>query len=547
MGAGLDEHRLRRLLEAGRTLTAELELDRVLERLLEAGCEITGARYAAIGVLDPGRRALERFVTRGVSEEIHRAIGELPLGRGVLGALIANPQPLRLRDIGEDPRSFGFPTGHPPMKNFLGVPVLIRGEAWGNLYLTEKAEGEFADADEEAVVQLAEWAGIAVENARLYGQAHRRGVELEHAVERLEAAVAIARAVAGELDLRRIVELIVKRARALVEAEAVVALLRDGDEALVAAVAGRSDLAAVGRRMGAGTLDSLTAAGEALVAAGQHLGVPGARSGLIVPLTFRGRPLGALAAFDHMGESGPDFDIGHESLLAGFAASAASAVGTAQIVESERVRRFVEGAEQERARWGRELHDETLQGLGALRVVLSSARRTHDLDRLEQAADDAIGQLDTDIDALRGLIAELRPPTLDQLGLEPALRSLADRVATVHGLDVDARLSLGGDGLPAALEDTVYRVAQEGLTNVAKHARAERVRLEVRRDDDEIVVEVDDDGVGFDPAAPSPGFGLVGMRERVDLAGGHLELRGDAGTSVRAVLPLRPPLRLSIS
>ena len=163
---GLDEHRLARLIDAGRGLLSELDLETVLDRLLQTAADLTGARYVALGVLDEGRRELARFLTRGIDEDTHRAIGDLPRGRGLLGVLIDDPRPLRLDDVGDHPRSYGFPPGHPPMRSFLGVPILIRGEAWGNLYLTEKAGGEpFAPEDEEAVVVLADWAAIAIENA----------------------------------------------------------------------------------------------------------------------------------------------------------------------------------------------------------------------------------------------------------------------------------------------------------------------------------------------------------------------------------------------
>ena len=134
----MDETRLRRLLEVGRSLLAELDPEAVLDRLLDVAQELTGARYAAIGVLDDRREQLERFLTRGIDEETHRAIGDLPRGRGVLGVLIHDPRPLRLSDVGSHPESYGFPLAHPPMHTFLGVPIVVHGEVWGNLYLTEK-------------------------------------------------------------------------------------------------------------------------------------------------------------------------------------------------------------------------------------------------------------------------------------------------------------------------------------------------------------------------------------------------------------------------
>ena len=236
---GHDERRLARLIEAGRGLLSELDLETVLDRLLETAADLTGARYAALGILDDERRELDRFLTRGIDDETHRVIGDLPRGRGLLGVLIDEPRPLRLDDVGDHPRSYGFPPGHPPMRTFLGVPILIRGQAWGNLYLTEKAGGEpFAIEDEEAVIVLADWAAIAIDNARLYRDVAARREELERAVRGLQATAAIARAVGGETDLERILELVVKRARALVEAHDVLIMLRDGEDLVIAAGAG---------------------------------------------------------------------------------------------------------------------------------------------------------------------------------------------------------------------------------------------------------------------------------------------------------------------
>jgi GAF domain-containing protein len=189
----LDETRLAALLEAGRGLVAQLEVDAVLEELLRVACELTGAGYAAIGVLDEDRRRLERFITRGIGRADRELIGDLPRGHGILGELIRHPAPLRLDDVSDHPRSYGFPAHHPAMHTFLGVPVVIRGEPWGNLYLTEKAGGPFDEADEAAIVILADWAALAVDNARLYEDAGRRRDEAERAVRRLEATTAIAR------------------------------------------------------------------------------------------------------------------------------------------------------------------------------------------------------------------------------------------------------------------------------------------------------------------------------------------------------------------
>ena len=161
----MNEQRLQRLIQVGRTLVAELDLETLLTQVLDAAREITGARYAALGILDARRTHLERFVTSGIDPHVHAQIGDLPRGRGVLGVLIDDPHPLRLHDVSTHEHSFGFPPHHPPMHTFLGVPVIVHGSAWGNLYLTEK-DGDFTEEDEQAVVVLADWAALAIANAQ---------------------------------------------------------------------------------------------------------------------------------------------------------------------------------------------------------------------------------------------------------------------------------------------------------------------------------------------------------------------------------------------
>ncbi|HWT93170.1 MAG TPA: GAF domain-containing sensor histidine kinase [Solirubrobacteraceae bacterium] len=496
--------RLELLLDAGRTLVAELDPDTVLDHLLQTARDLTGARYAALGVLDERRTSLARFVTRGIDDETHRQIGDLPRGRGVLGLLIEDPRPIRLPDVTGHPQSYGFPPGHPPMATFLGVPVLIRGEVWGNLYLTEKEGGElFSDGDEHSAVTLAAWAGIAIENARLYDGAERRRAELERAVRGLEATTAIARAVGGETRLEKVLELIVKRGRALIDARHVAIALQEGDELVLAAGAGEE------------------------VAA--PLDEPGA---LRVPLTFRARPLGVLVALPRGGGFGAD----EEELLTAFAASAATAVATARTVERDRLRHALQAAEEERKRWARELHDETLQGLGALRVGLAAAAREPDPEALRGHVRAAVDQLQDEVASLRAIIADLRPAALDQLGLAPALEALVTRVAQTQGLEVTTDFALRP--LDPDVETTVYRLVQEALTNVSRHAAATSVHVAARVDGSRVSLEVADDGRGFDPDAAVSGFGVAGMRERVALAGGTLAIdSGASGTRVRVALP----------
>jgi signal transduction histidine kinase len=548
----LDEERLLRLLDVGRGLVAELDLEKVLHRVLDVARELTGARYAAVGVLDDRREGLERFLTVGIDDATHAAIGDLPRGHGILGVLISDPRPLRLHDVGEHAQSYGFPLSHPPMHSFLGVPILIRGEAYGNVYLTEKADGDFDAGDEEALVILADWAAIAIENARLYRDVRSRRDELERAVTALETTTAIARAVGGETDLRRILELIAKRGRALVGARAMVIELVEGADLVVNAAAGALESSVLGERMPIdGSLGGhvlRTRHAVRLADAPERLRFPladlvDAKTGLVVPLVFRDQAVGVAAAFDRMTD-GPDFSAEDERLMEAFAASAATAVATAQTVEAQALRRSVEASELERRRWARELHDDSLQELAAVKLRLGALARAEP-HQLEAAVAGAIEQVDTSIQAMRSLITDMRPASLDQLGVEPALEALVERSAALSGLEVELATNLrfeAGDQahrLAPAIETTVYRVVQEALTNVVKHAEATRVRVQVAERDGTVEVVVSDDGRGFTADGTTEGFGLIGMRERIRLAGGQHDMRSEPGrgTTVRALIP----------
>jgi signal transduction histidine kinase len=551
-----DDDRIRLLLDVGRTLVAELDPETVLDRILEQAREITGARYAALGVMKQERSELERFLTVGVDGPTRRAIGELPHGRGVLGVLIEDPRPLRLADVGKHPQSYGFPPGHPPMHSFLGVPILIRGQAWGNLYLTEKQGGdEFTEADEEAAVILAEWAATAIENARLYQSSEGRRQQLEQAVRGLEAVRDIADTIGGVGDLEQVLELIVKRGRALVSARSALIMLREGDELVVTASAGHA-ADACGRRLsiaGSSSGDVLrrgrskrvTDVASQLRIAPEELGVPEAHTALLVPMLHHGAAVGVLAAFDR-GRDSDAFTGADEQLLRTFAASAANAVTIRRSVEADRLRSAIAAADAERNRWARELHDQTLQALGGLRVLLASAQRRNDALANEPAIGQAIEDIELEIENLRAIITDLRPSLLDDLGLLPAIKALVDR-RREGGLEIASELVLpdserGGEGLAPELETTVYRLVQEALTNVVKHAQASTARVKVGIADGEVIVEVKDDGVGFDPGAQTAGFGLAGMNERVYLAGGTLELTSDpTGSLLRARLPVQAP------
>jgi signal transduction histidine kinase len=549
--SGSDD-KLRRLLEVGRALIGELDLETVLERVLEEACAITGAQYAALGVLDEDRQQLEQFLTRGIDAAIHRAIGELPHGRGVLGVLIDDPRPLRLAHVGDHPQSYGFPANHPPMSTFLGVPIMIRGRAWGNLYLTEKdGGGEFTAEDEEAAVVLAQWASTAIENARLYESSERRRYQAERAVRSLEAARDVADAVAGVPDLEGVLELIAQRGRALVDARSVLIMLRESQDLVVVASAGHAR-EAKGRRVAVaestsgqvlerGRPERISDVTSRMRIAVDRLGVPGAGTALLVPMVHHGTGIGLLAAFDRA-EQGGEFTATDEQLLRTFAASAANAVALSRSVAAERLRSAIEAADAERRRWARELHDQTLQSLGGLRVLLAASLRRNDSEGNAEAMRQAIKDIELEIENLRAIITDLRPSLLDDLGLVPAIEALLER-RRQSGLEITSEFSLPAarlsvTGLAPELETAIYRLVQETLTNVVKHARAQAVRVCIQAAGGDVLVEVQDNGHGFDTTARTDGFGLAGIRERVYLAGGTLELEsGKQGTLVRAKLP----------
>jgi len=480
----------------------------------------------------------------------------------VLGALIEHPQPLRLSDVGQHPSSYGFPAGHPVMRSFLGVPVVIRGQVWGNLYLAEKAEGDFTEADEEAAVVLADWTAIAIVNARTFESSERRREEAETAFRALEATRDVAVAIGGEIALEHVLELIVKRGRALVSARSLVIMLRDEDELVVHASAGHVEAVrgmrlAISESTSGQVLQSrrperISDVASRLRIAPREFGVDDPQTALLVPMLYRGDAVGILAAFDR-GQDGEAFTEDDEQMLRTFAASAATAVALAQSVQAERLRSSLASAEAERGRWARELHDETLQGLGGLRVLLSTALRLDDLSQTQQAIREGMGHIEHEIENLRAIITELRPAALDELGLRTAIEALLDRHREQSGLQIHGELSLpeppaGETRVDAELESTVYRLVQEALTNVAKHARANSVSIVVRGESDgDLLIEVTDDGAGFDPDAEREGFGLAGMGERVSLAGGELSISsGEHGTVIRACLPMGERARHSL-
>ena len=544
------QSKLRELIDASIALNSELSLDNLLQKIVETAVSLTDARYAALGVIDESGAALERFVTTGIDEVTRTTIGDLPRGRGILGVLIREAKPLRLTHLGDDPRSVGFPPGHPPMDSFLGVPVLLRGVAYGNLYLTEKEGGEFTDDDLELVTLLAAQAAVAIENARLYESATRWSRQLEILHETV-------RSVVDEADITRLLTQVCERLRGLINARVALAVLpTDGGDVLrvVAADGEDPELAAglighefgkdaskVGRvleRQRSARIDSILDDPDVDQTETRLLG---ARTGLYVPLVARGHGLGVIAVHDKLTANGR-FTDGDLRLAEIFAGRAAVALALSERVARDTVRRVVAAQEEERRRLALELHDETGQALTSILLGLKAIGGAETKEDAQRAEADVRGLVVQALQDVRALAVELRPSALDDFGLGPAVERLAQTFGERSGISTTVETHLD-DRLPPELETTLYRVVQEALSNVVKHAGAERVSIVLAQRGSGVAATIDDDGQGFDESLIRPdALGLTGMRERLALVGGTLEIESapGSGTTVAARVPVSP-------
>ena len=535
---------LRVLVEAGIALSSELSLDAVLQRLVETAARLTGARYAALGVIDTSGHGLERFVTTGIDAETYAAIGDLPRGRGLLGVLIRDAETLRLHDIADDPRSVGFPLHHPPMHTFLGVPVLLRGIAFGNLYLTEKDSGDFTEEDEELTQLLAAQAAVAIENARLYESSTR-------SLRQLESLNEIGTALASEIELEPLLGLVARRLRELVHARLVLIALPQGETLTIAAAEGENAYGIAGARLAFGSskagrvlergrserVDSVVDDPEVDQQAARRLGV---RSALYVPLIARGRTIGVLIAHDKAGAK-PVFSDDDLRLAESLADRAAVAVDLSERVGRDALARVVAAQELERKRLARELHDETGQALTSILLGLKPLERTTATEEDRAVVASLRELVVSTLQDVRRLAVELRPSTLDDFGLSTAVERLAETFRDNTGMRVDVDAQLGDVRLPTEVETALYRIVQEALANIVKHAEATRVSILLTRKESSVAAVVEDDGKGFDKRETGDDvLGLVGMRERVGLVGGRLVIESakGSGTTIAAEVPV---------
>jgi signal transduction histidine kinase len=535
--AGIHE-RYERLLETGLVLAAELSLPAALQRIVELAADLTGARYGALGVL--GRDGIiSEFITTGVTDAERAAIGHIPVGRGILGALIDDARPLRLHDIAMDPRSSGFPPNHPPMRSFLGAPVIARGQVYGNLYLTEKQDAEDFDGDDErTLVLLAAQAGVAIENAHLYEEAHDRA-------QRLEAVRAVTTAILAGTDTGELLDLVVRHARALVGADlAALALPAGADRLAVEAADGlwADELRGTVFPVEGSVTGEVIRTGKAVVladaSADERVVQPIVRAGvgpaLFVPLAARGHTLGTLTVANAKG--GPPLREAAVQLVETFAEQAAVALEYARLQRELHRLAVLE----DRERIAKELHDGAIQALFAVGMGLQGSAMLAGNEELRGRIENAVEELDRVIRDLRNYIFGLRPGILADRQLDQALQGLVDEFQQRTGVVAVAEIDPAVAAELTGRAGDVVQLAREALSNVSRHAAAATCRVSLYRGEQGGVLEVDDDGRGFDPSRPAgAGQGLGNLRERAQALGGRVEIASapGQGTRVRVTIP----------
>lgn len=530
------------LLESALILSSDLSLTVVLHRIIELAVKLTDARYGALGVVSADGR-LHDFITIGITPEERQAIGPLPVGEGILGVLIREAKPLRLRRIEDDPRHVGFPPHHPPMASFLGAPVKARGKVFGNIYLTEKqGAAEFDAEDEAALVVLANQAGVAIENARLYEESRRRG-------QWLDAVREISSAILAGAETNGVLQTVARRARELVDAATatIVTPTSDGrrDSLTISVADGAHAGELVGMRVpmqGSVSGDVITS-GQATALADASkdgrtyqpmIAIGNMGPMVLVPLVLRGSPFGTLAVANPVG--GSAFDEDAVRLLETFAdqASVALEYGRAQH-ELNRL-----SVLDERERIGRELHDGVIQSLFSVGMGLQATATRSGDPEVESRIEGAVAEIDRAIRDLRNYIFGLRPGILADRQLEQALQDLAREFEEKSGVttvtDIDS--AVAAELAPRAAD--LVQLTREALSNVGRHAQASTCRVSLRRDGDDAVLEIDDDGQGFDASAPQTGHGLRNLKDRGIAIGGRVTIESTSGegTTVQIAIPL---------
>ena len=528
------------LLEAGLALASELSLPIVLQRIVDIAAQVTEARYGALGVIGDGTE-LTAFVTTGISAKQRRAIGASPRGLGVLGVLIKEPQPLRLKSVAEHPESVGFPPNHPPMRSFLGAPIRAMGRVFGNIYLAEKRSApQFSAEDQDSLVLLAAQAGVAIANAWLYEEMRTRQ-------RWLDALRDITNDILGGAESESLLTDIAERARDLAGADAATIISVDttpGELVVVAAVGARAgelqgqpvpafgsisgEVIRTGRTL---VLDDVSAdvrAHQPIVKRGHH------GPALFVPLRVSGVATGSLMVANLKG--GRLFDERAARLVETVADQASVAIEYGRVqAELQRL-----GLMDERERIAKELHDGIIQALFAVGMGLQGTALLAGSPEIGARIEGAVEELDRVIRDLRNYIFGLRPGILADRQLDQALRVLGEEVQARSRVRVEVVVdaALAAELSPRSHE--IVQMTREALSNVARHAGANRAAVKLARRGANAVLSIEDDGVGFDTSASSTGNGLRNLRERATALGGPLHVTSGAGkgTVLRVTFPV---------
>ena len=527
------------LLEAGLALASELSLPMVLQRIVDIAAQVTDARYGALGVIgDEGE--LVEFITTGLSAKERRAIGPLPRGQGILGLLIREPQSIRIKKIGDHPKSVGFPANHPPMSSFLGAPVQAMGKVYGNIYLTEKRTApEFSKDDEESLVILATQAGAAIANATLYARTHAR--------ERwLDALRAITGDILAGSEADSLLASIAEHARDLAGADAASILTTSSipGQLVVAAAVGAHAEKVRGQSVPASKSISgdVMKSGRPLVteAAAGHSDAyqPIIRLGrvgpaIFVPLRVRGRATGTLMVANMTG--GRQFNRETIRLVETFADQASVAIQYARAQTDLRRLELMD----ERERIAKELHDGIIQSLFAVGMNLQSAALMTGSPETSERVGKAVDELDRVIRDLRNYIFGLRPGILADRQLNQALEALGQEVAATAQIPIEVEVE---GAISAALSSRSHEIVQltrEALSNITRHSHAKRAAVRLARRGTNAILTIEDEGVGFNPRGSSSGSGLRNMRERAAAMGGTLRITSGngKGTKLRFTFP----------
>ena len=534
--------RVHSLLEAVLSVGRELDLEQALRGIVQAAAVLVDAEYAALGVITPDGKRLSDFLTVGVDDDKIAEIGHYPEGHGILGELIRRPEPLRLAKISEHPASYGFPAHHPPMNTFLGVPIRVRDQVFGNLYLTEKRGGaQFDEEDESVLATLAVAAGVAIDNARLYEESRLR--------ERwLQVSAEITQSLMSGSERGEVLRLIAERAREITAAIlAVVAVPVDDIGALTVelAIGEGADLhrgrvlpvegSLIGRAFSGGSpVTSADLASDERVAA-DPARVSGLGPAVAVPIGTGAGVRGVALLVREAGQ--PVFTEKETAQLQAFAGQAAVAMELAdRRRDTEQIAML-----QDRDRIARDLHDLAIQRLFATGMTLQSAGRFIEHPEASERVVRAVDDLDETIKIIRSTIFGLRSrENAGTSGLRSRVVRVVGETAPLLGFAPSVRMEgLLDTQVPKEIADHVIAVLSEALTNVARHAHAGRTDVVLETDDREVRLSVTDDGVGIVPGGRRSG--LRNMAERAEQLNGTLEVTSPAGggTSLLWCVPVK--------